>query len=175
MSLTLKPHLPLMFSIKLYPDGDFSQEMELDGWARSFRPESPEDQSFSQKVADSSKDISPLQPSLPTPKIPGSYSDDDSAYDSDSDTSFAQNEILDPFRKLCITPNSNSPRYFGKSSGVSLLRSAISAKSKASIGDSPRMDPEARAQRRNDFWNLRPVRIPFLIDYIIPNLVLVGT
>lgn len=156
MFLPLRSHLPLMFSIKLYPDGDFSQEMELDGWARSFQPESPEDQSFPQKSADSSKDTSPLPPSLPTPKIPGSYSDD-SSYDSDSDTSFAQNELLDPFRKLCITPNSNSPRYFGKSSGVSLLRSAISAKSRASIGDSPRLNPEAHAQRRNDFWNLRPV------------------
>jgi hypothetical protein len=131
--------------------------MELDGWARSFQPESPEDPSFSQKVAGPSNETSPSNPSLPTPKTSGSYSDD-SAYDSDSDPS---PEFLDQFKTLCVTPN--YIRYFGKSSGMSLVRSAISAKSKASSGESPRVDTEFqfRVQRRKDLWDLRPVRISF--------------
>ena len=130
--------------------------MELDGWARSFQPESPQDPSVSQKVAGPSNETSPLNPSLPAPKTSGSYSDD-SAYDSDSDTSLAHNELLDQFSGLCVTHNPQ--RYFGKSSGVSLLRSAMSAKSKASNGESPRVDTELRAQRRKALWDLRPVSI----------------
>ncbi|KAI9511919.1 fungal-specific transcription factor domain-containing protein [Russula earlei] len=137
---------------RLYPDGDFSQEMELDGWARSFQPESPESQA-SPKVAPSSKDSSPLQPHLPSPKTPGGYSDD-SAYDSDTDTSGEQDDVVHHLRKLCLTPNPR--RYFGKSSGVSLLRSVMSAKSKATNAESPGVDPETRIHRRHDFWNLRP-------------------
>jgi len=132
--------------------------MELDGWSRSFQPESPEDPSFSQNVAGPSNETSPSNLSLPTPKTSGSYSDD-SAYDSDSDPSPAQNEFLDQFKSLCVAPNHR--RYFGKSSGVSLVRSAISAKSKASNGDSPRVDTAFRFQRRKDLWDLRPVCISF--------------
>ena len=132
--------------------------MELDGWARSFQPESPEDPPFSQMVAGPSHETSPLNPSFPAPKTSGSYSDD-SAYDSDSDPSLAQNEFLDQFRNLCVTHNPR--RYFGKSSGVSLVRSAVSAKSKASNGESPRVDTEFRVQRRKDLWDLRPVSISF--------------
>jgi hypothetical protein len=133
--------------------------MELDGWARSFQPESPEDPSFSHKVAGPSNETSPSNPSLPTPKTSGGYSDD-SAYDSDSDPP-PQNEFLDQFKNLCVSPNHR--RYFGKSSGVSLVRSAISAKSKASSGESPRVDTEShsRVQRSKDLWDLRPVRISF--------------
>ncbi|KAH9957115.1 fungal-specific transcription factor domain-containing protein, partial [Russula dissimulans] len=138
---------------RLYPDGDFSQEMELDSWARNFQPESPASQASTQKLAGSSRDTSPFQLSIPNPKTPGSYSDD-SAYDSNSDTSLEQNEVLQQLRKFCITPNPR--RYFGKSSGISLLHSAMSAKSKAAPRESPGVDPETRVQRRHDFWNVRP-------------------
>jgi hypothetical protein len=133
--------------------------MELDGWARSFQPESSEDPSVSQKVAGPSNATSPSNPSLPTPKTSGSYSDD-SAYDSDSDPSPTQHEFLDQFKDLCVAPNHR--RYFGKSSGVSLVRSAISAKTKASNGESPGADTEFRVkERRKDLWDLRPVSISF--------------
>jgi hypothetical protein len=134
--------------------------MELDGWSRGFQTESPEDPSFSQQLAGPSNETSPLSPSLPAPKSSGSYSDD-SAYDSDSDPSLAQSELLDQFKSFCLTPNPR--RYFGKSSGVSLVRSAVSAKSKASNGESPRVDTELRVQRRKDLWGLRPVSIPFFL------------
>ena len=128
--------------------------MELDGWARSFQPESPGDQSSSQKVARSSKDGSPLHPTLSTPKVPGSRNDD-SGESSDTDT-----DIRNRLRKLSVTPNSR--RYFGKSSGINLIRSALSVKNKASNAESPGVDSEPRLQRRHDFWHIRPVssRLP---------------
>jgi hypothetical protein len=129
---------------QLYPDGDFSQEMELDGWARSFQPES---------TGNPSKDTpSFLHPSLPTPREPGSHSDDS---EDSSDTHTANRELIDRLSMLSITPNYQ--RYFGKSSGITLLRSALSAKSKVSDGYSPGIDPERRVQRRPDFWHMRPV------------------
>lgn len=141
--------------------------MELDGWSRGFQPESPEDPSFSQQLASPSNETSPLSPSPPAPKTSG-YSDD-SAYDSDSDPSLAQNELLDQFQSFCLTPNPR--RYFGKSSGVSLVRSAVSAKSKASNGESPRVDTELRVQRRKDLWGLRPVSIPFFLFRIFLTVI----
>jgi len=156
--------------IQLYPDGDFSQEMELDSWARNFQPESPASQASTQKVPGSSRDTSPLQPSIPNPRTPGSYSDD-SAYDTDSETSLEQNEVLQQLRKFSITPNSR--RYFGKSSGISLLHSAMSAKHQAASHESPGVDPEPRVQRRHDFWNMRPVCLSLsiiLFSYFLIDL-----
>ena len=124
--------------------------MELEGWARSFQPQTPEDQSASHKVAGSSKDASPLHSSLRIPNSPGNHSDD-SADESDLDMR-ANNEFLAGFGTLCITPG--SPRYFGKSSGITLLRSIMSTK--APNGESPRM------QRRPEFWNL-PVSDQFVV------------
>jgi hypothetical protein len=154
-------------SIQLYPDGDFSQEMELDGWARGFQTDSPGDQSSPQQVASSSRDTSPLHPPLPTPKVPGSYCDESGDSSDDSDT--AKGDLRNRLQKLTITPNTR--RYFGKSSGITLIRSALSAKSKASGGESPVTEPKTkrRLQRRDDFWVMRPVRFPpsivlFLID-----------
>ncbi len=138
--------------------------MELDGWARGFQPE---------PTGDSSKDSSPLNPSLPTPKeFRGDSNDSD---DDSSDTDAANRDLRNRLRMLSITPNSR--RYFGKSSGISFLRSALSAKSKVSNGDSPGIDSERRLQRRDDFWHLRPVRFDsiilsrfFLIDCLSGNL-----
>jgi hypothetical protein len=143
MSLPSRTTLSLMISGQLYPDGDFSREMELDGWARSFQPE-PTD--------DSSTDASPLHPSLPTHKEPGSYSDDS---EDSSGTDTVNGDIRNRLQMLSITRNAR--RYFGKSSGISLLRSALSAKSKVSNGGSPGIDSERRLQRRHDFWHMRPV------------------
>jgi hypothetical protein len=144
------PHRRLLWlSIQLYPDGDFSQEMELEGWARSFQPQTPEDQLASHNVASSSNDASPLPPSLGTSDSPVSRSRD--SVESDSGMC-ANNEVLPSFRTLCISP----PRYFGKSSGMSLVRSAMSAKPKASDGESPRKQP------RPEFWNL-PVSNRFVV------------
>jgi hypothetical protein len=132
-----------MLSGQLYPDGDFSREMELDCWARSFQPD---------PTGDSSKDDSPLHPSLSTDKEPGSHSDDS---EDSSGTDTVNDDLRNRLQMLSITRNAR--RYFGKSSGISLLRSALSAKSKASNGGSPGIDPERRLQRRHDFWHVRPV------------------
>jgi hypothetical protein len=132
-----------MFMGQLYPDGDFSREMELDGWARSFQPD---------PTGESSKDASPLESSLPTHNEPGSLSDDS---EDSSGTDAVNGDLRNHLQMLGITRNAR--RYFGKSSGISLLRSALSAKSKASSGGSPGIDSERRLQRRHDFWHLRPV------------------
>ena len=132
-----------MFLCQLYPDGDFSREMELDGWARSFQPD---------PTGDSPKDVPPLDPSLPAHNEPGSHSDDS---EDSSGTDAVNGDLRNQFQMLGITRNAR--RYFGKSSGISLLRSALSAKSKASNGGSPGIDSERRLQRRHDFWHLRPV------------------
>ena len=165
--------LPQYSSIQLYPDGDFSQEMELDGWARNFQPESPGDPSSPQRNASSSKDTSPLHPSLPTPKVPGSHNDDS---EDGSDTDTTKSDLTLRLQTLCITPNFR--RYFGKSSGISFVSSAMSAKSKASNGESPGIDPEWRPQRRYDFWHIRPVSLRLLIipfSHFPDQLALVGT
>lgn len=128
---------------QLYPDGDFSREMELDGWSRSFQPD---------PTSDSPKDASSLHPPLPTEKEPGSHSDE-SEDSSGSDT--VNSDIINRLQMLGITRNART--YFGKSSGISLLRFALSAKSKDSNGGSPGIDPERRLQRRHDFWHVRPV------------------
>jgi hypothetical protein len=143
MSLPSRTTWSLIVSGQLYPDGDFSQEMELDGWARSFQPE---------PTGDSSKNTSPLHPPLPTHKEPGSYSDES---EDSSGTDTVNGDIRNRLQMLGITQNTR--RYFGKSSGISLLRSALSAKSKVSNGGSPGIDPERRLQRRHDFWHIRPV------------------
>lgn len=123
--------------------------MELDSWARNFQPESPGDPSSPQKAIN---DASPLHPSLPTPQMPGSHNDDS---EDGSDTDPTKSELTTRLQKLCISPNSR--RYFGKSSGIYFISSAMSAKSKASNGESPGIDPEWRPQRRYDFWHIRPV------------------
>jgi hypothetical protein len=132
-----------MLSGQLYPDGDFSREMELDGWARSFQPD---------PTGDSPKDASPLHPPLPSPKEPGSNSDES---EDSSGTDAVNSDLRNRLQTFGITRNAR--RYFGKSSGLSLLRSALSAKSKVSNGDSPGIDSERRPQPRHDFWHMRPV------------------
>lgn len=158
MSLPLAPSRFLsLLSIQLYPDGDFSQEMELDGWARSFQPESTEDRSLPQKNTSSSKGGSPLGSSFPVSKTPASDGDD-SSYDSDADSALPL-DLQDHFKRLCLRPNPR--RYFGKSSSVSLLRTARDAKSKASSGESPAVYPEERrSAHRDEFWSLHPVSFP---------------
>jgi hypothetical protein len=136
--------------------------MELEGWARSFQPQAPEDQSALQKVTGSSNDPS-LHSSRIAPKTHGSHSDD-STSESDLDMR-AQNDFLLGFKSLCVS--ANSPRYFGESSGLTLLRSAISAKTKASNGDSPRIDPASRAQRRPEFWVPHHVSVSFVVMSIV--------
>ena len=117
--------------------------MELDDWARSFQPD---------PSGDSSKDPSPLHPPLSTDKEPGSHSDDS---EDSSGTDTVSGDLRNRLQMLGITRSSR--RYFGKSSGISLLRSALSAKSKASNGGSPGIDSERLLQRRHDFWHVRPV------------------
>ena len=143
MSLPSQTTLSLMLSSQLYPDGDFSREMELDGWARSFQPD---------PTGDSPRDTSPLHTSPTTHKEPRSHSDDS---EDSSGTDTVNSDIRNRLQMFGITRNAR--RYFGKSSGLSLLRSALSAKSKASNGGSPGVDPERRLQRRHDFWHMRPV------------------
>jgi hypothetical protein len=156
MSFPLRHSSFLSPSIQLYPDGDFSQDMELEGWARSFQPEPTEDQSPPQNSATSSKADTPLHSSLPAPDTPERYSDD-SAGDSDTDTTLPR-DLHEHLKRLCLTPSPR--RYFGKSSGISLIRAAMSAKSKASAEESHAVYPEKRFQRRDEFWFLHPVSFP---------------
>lgn len=119
--------------------------MELDGWARSFQPD---------PAGDSPKDASALHPSVSADKEPGSHSEDS---EDSSGTDAVNYDLRNRLQMLGISRNARS--YFGKSSGISLLRSALSAKSKASNsnGGSPGIDPESRPQRRHEFWHVRPV------------------
>jgi hypothetical protein len=120
--------------------------MELDAWARGFQPEqaTTEEQSL---IAEGASPSVGRAPSLPAPETPGSYSDD-----SEPD---ATDDLLWSLRRLCIRPNPR--RYFGKSSGISLLRTAMTVKPKASGGESMGLEPETHAQRRDEFWRLHPV------------------
>ncbi|KAI9439638.1 fungal-specific transcription factor domain-containing protein, partial [Lactarius indigo] len=134
----------LSLSSQLYPDGDLSQEMELDRWSRGFQPgdETTEGQS---PVANSANDAS-----LPTPETFEGYSDD-----SEADAKYGTDHLLNSLRRLCIRPNPR--RYFGKSSGISLMRTAMTVKSEASSSGEPTgIDPEIRQQRRHEFWYLHP-------------------
>ncbi|KAH9025469.1 fungal-specific transcription factor domain-containing protein [Lactarius pseudohatsudake] len=132
---------------RLYPDGDLSQEMELDGWARGFHPEnvSTEEQS---PIANNAND-SPSYSSLPAPETSESYSDD-----SEADAKYVADDLLNSLRGLCIRPNPR--RYFGKSSGISLMHTAMTIKSKASSGESTGAEPGIHTQRRHEFWYLHP-------------------
>ncbi|KAH9055007.1 fungal-specific transcription factor domain-containing protein [Lactarius vividus] len=132
---------------RLYPDGDLSQEMELDGWARGFHPENvtTEEQS---PIANNADDPSSY-PSLPAPETSESYSDD-----SEADAKYGTDDLLNSLRRLCIRPNPR--RYFGKSSGISLMRTAMTVKSKASTGESTGVESGIHTQRRHEFWYLHP-------------------
>jgi hypothetical protein len=146
--------LPLTISVQLYPDGDFSQDMELDGWVRSFQPESTttEEPSLIADSASPSIDESSSYPSPPAPEESESYSED-----SEADAKDGSDELLGSLRRLCIKPSPR--RYFGKSSGIELLRAAITIKSKSSNGESTGLEPETHTQRRPEFWRLHPVSL----------------
>jgi len=142
----------LSLSVQLYPDGDFSQEMELDGWVRNFQPKNTttEDQSPIASSASPSVDDPASYPSPPAPEVSESYSDD-----SEADAKYGTDDLLSSLRMLCIRPNPR--RYFGKSSGISLLRTAMTVKSNASGGESTGVKHETHTQRRHEFWYLHPV------------------
>lgn len=151
-------------SVQLYPDGDFSQDMDLDGWARSFQPENAttEEQSPS---ASPSVDDTPSYPFLPVPETSENNSDE-SEVDSTDD-------IHSGLRRLSIHPNPR--RYFGKSSGISLLRRAMTVKPKAPSEESTGFEPKVRPLRRHEFWSLHPVS--FLLTFLMStqSIFLVGT
>ncbi|KAI0260431.1 fungal-specific transcription factor domain-containing protein [Gloeopeniophorella convolvens] len=138
---------------RLYPDGDFSQEMDFEGWARNFQTESTEDHQPQQENGSSSTDPPRGPPTMRPPRPSGSYSDD-SAYDSDNDPSALQPELAEYLKMACH--DSNRPRYFGKSSGITLLRTAMNAKSKASGQGQNTNHREAQFQRRPEFWCRHP-------------------
>ena len=129
--------------------------MELDGWARSFQPENTtaEEQSPIANSASSSIDDSASYTSPPAPEESESYSED-----SDVGTKAASDELLRGLRALCIKPSPR--RYFGKSSGIELLRTAITIKSKSSNGESTGPDAETQTLRRPEYWRLHPVSCP---------------
>ena len=125
--------------------------MELDAWARSFQPENTttEEQSPIANSASSSIDDSASYTSPPAPEESESYSED-----SEPETKDAADELLGSLRTLCIKPSPR--RYFGKSSGVELLRTAINIKSQSSNGESTGL-AETQTLRRPEFWRLHPV------------------
>ena len=134
--------------------------MELDGWARNFQPEqtTTEDQSH---IANHASPPVDEFPSTPAPDEPEGDSED-----SEADVKDATDQLLGSLRGLCIRPGSR--RYFGKSSGISLLRTAITIKSKAANGESPGAEPETQTQRRHDFWCLHPVSFHELYSHVRP-------
>lgn len=144
----------LSISVQLYPDGDFSQDMELDGWVRSFQPEhtTTEEPSLIVDSASPSIDESSSYPSPPAPEESESNSED-----SEADVKADSDELLGSLRGLCIKPSPR--RYFGKSSGIELLRTAINVKQKSSNGESTGLEPETQTRRRPDFWSLRSVSL----------------
>lgn len=125
--------------------------MELDGWVRSFQPEqtTAEEQSYIANSASPPAAESPSYTSLPAPEESEGYSED-----SEADAKDGADDLLGSLRGLCIRPNPR--RYFGKSSGISLLRTAITIKSKTSNEEST-VEPDIHTQRRHDFWCLHPV------------------
>ncbi|KAN0130569.1 Fungal specific transcription factor domain containing protein [Lactarius tabidus] len=136
---------------RLYPDGDFSQDMELDGWVRSFQPENTTTEEPS-LIADSgspSIDESSSYPSPPAPEESESYSED-----SEADAKNGSDELSGSLRKLSIKPSPR--RYFGKSSGINLLRTAMTIKSQSSNGEPTGFEPETQTLRRPEFWRLHP-------------------
>ncbi|KAF8268483.1 fungal-specific transcription factor domain-containing protein [Lactarius quietus] len=133
---------------RLYPDGDFSQDMELDGWARGFQPDNTTAEEQSSIANSPSVDDSTSYPSPAPPPEAESNSED-----SEADVKESTDDLLGSLRQLCLQPSPR--RYFGKSSGIDLLRTAITIKSKSTNGESSGVEPEYM-QRRNDFWNLHP-------------------
>lgn len=123
--------------------------MELDGWARNFQPENAttEERSLISEGSGPSVDNIPSYPPLPAAETSESYSDYCEADDKD--------ELLLSMRRLCIRPNSR--RYYGKSSGLSLIRAAMTIKPKPPGGEFMGLEPEVHVQRRHEFWCLQPV------------------
>ncbi|KAI0052327.1 hypothetical protein FA95DRAFT_1553663 [Auriscalpium vulgare] len=166
---------------RLYPDGDFSQEIDLEGWSRSFRPADAavdDGGEHSKKESSNSSSSDDLAlPTLPPIKSLGRHQmtafgdplDDDS---DDDDYNISQAALVRSLRQICINPNPR--RFYGKSSGIRLLREALDLKSEVAGTQPLKMrDVLSRGERRPDFWLMHPWErdrfTPPSVNYSFPD------
>ncbi|KAI0058762.1 hypothetical protein BV25DRAFT_1196308 [Artomyces pyxidatus] len=158
---------------RLYPDGDFSQEIDLEPWTRSYKPAEPERSKATNISPDSSSDTSSNTHALPgIPALPPGDDSETDDEDTDHEYDLTQAEMVKHLRQICINPNHR--RFYGKSSGIRLLREALDLKSEVS-GTVPitMRDALSRGERRPDFWLLHPWErerfAPQPITYVFPE------
>jgi hypothetical protein len=84
-------------------------------------------------------------------------------YSSDEDD-LAQKKLTDRIKQLAIDPAQQ--RFFGKSSGVTLIRTAIDLKKEITGNDHNVKIPHL-ASKRPEFWNLRSVSLIFFLSTLI--------
>ncbi|KAI0260429.1 fungal-specific transcription factor domain-containing protein [Gloeopeniophorella convolvens] len=133
--------------LRVRSDEDHS---DLDGRARVTQmggPEATEQQTdqLVHKAASSASSLTHFSSSSPSPGSDREDSDGSLPLDS---------ELVTQLRSLSVNPNQRT--YFGKSSGATLLRSAMDAKSVAVGSGHWSHDPTAKCQGRPEFWQLHP-------------------
>jgi len=93
--------------------------------------------------------------------------------DDDDDPTLA---LADNLRRMAISPTDF--RFFGKSSGPMLLRTAVELKNEYAGRDRDSADPEKPMMetQRKEFWTVKPVRHPTDIQFtFLTYMRLVGT
>ncbi|KAA1476284.1 hypothetical protein DENSPDRAFT_806964 [Dentipellis sp. KUC8613] len=144
---------------RLCPDADFSQElgMQLDreGWARDRPNDRGPLSSVMSPGGSATRTCSPPRLASPAPGGSGTTSSPSNEVEElePSDDEYAQTQLLqERMRQLHINPMHN--RFFGKSSGVRLVQTAMDLKSEYSGVD---VKTDARdVPRRPEFWSLHP-------------------
>ncbi|TFY75185.1 hypothetical protein EWM64_g8827, partial [Hericium alpestre] len=139
---------------RLCPDADFSQELgvqlDRDSWPRDGRPiDRPPG-----ITANCGSNLTSSRMSSPGPNAGGSGEATPGNDELESsDDEYVQTKLLqERMRELSINPLQN--RFFGKSSGVRLVQTALDLKSEYS-GKEPQ-DAHADMSRRPEFWTLHP-------------------
>jgi hypothetical protein len=90
------------------------------------------------------------------PPSPRQRPQDESGLEDSEDELPGGTTLSEWLNRLQLNPA--HPRFFGKSSGVRLLQSAIDLKSEYSGNDTPLEDQfEQISARRPEFWHIRPV------------------
>ncbi len=126
--------------------------MELDGWSRGFQSETS---TVKEEQSPRAKSASPPVQDSPHPFLGALDLSESCTDDSDADVKYGTQDLLHSLSRLSVKPNPR--RYFGKSSGISLMRTAMSVKSKAASAESPGAEVGRNTQRRKEFWYLHPV------------------
>ncbi|KDQ52727.1 hypothetical protein JAAARDRAFT_702130 [Jaapia argillacea MUCL 33604] len=152
---------------KLCPDADFSQELggqlDRDSWLKM---SAEKGRSAGKVNGQSSGQASPCAPLRGVPNPSGSNQIDQDELDP-SDDEYMNTSLLEQLKKLSINPNSH--RFFGKSSGVMLIQTAIDMKNEYSgeevipLDNMKSADPQFAA-KRPEFWNLFPWEKNIFLD-----------